>query len=277
MNQSNSSKQVLLSVIGVAILVVAVVGVSFAFFNYTRTGAANTVTTGTIHFASSQTYMNVENAFPITKSAAQSSAGAANNENVTTATVTITGDTTYGAGLAFRITAQNVTKVGVANGSVPISVLVTKTTNDQNNKISITTHDYERTNDASTNYGLIQDGSILAEGTIVGDGTEVNETITIKAFIDSAFVAITDTKEGEAIAAGHGAETGYSDVNPYSNGTTTGWINGRTVLTTAQWNALHSNPASFTIRVEAINAGGQYAYAADGTSRGTIPVPSNRS
>ena len=33
MSNSNSSKQVLLSVIGVAILVVAIVGVSFAFFN----------------------------------------------------------------------------------------------------------------------------------------------------------------------------------------------------------------------------------------------------
>ena len=49
MNQSNSSKQVLLSVIGVAILVVAVVGVSFAFFNYTRTGQQNTVRTGQIY------------------------------------------------------------------------------------------------------------------------------------------------------------------------------------------------------------------------------------
>ena len=34
----NSSKQVLLSVLGIAILVVAVVGVSFAFFSYTKTG-----------------------------------------------------------------------------------------------------------------------------------------------------------------------------------------------------------------------------------------------
>ena len=52
MNNSNQSKQILLSVIGVAILVVAVVGVSFAFFNYTRTGAANQVSTGKIKFVS---------------------------------------------------------------------------------------------------------------------------------------------------------------------------------------------------------------------------------
>ncbi len=51
MNNGNSSKQVLLSVLGIAILVVAVVGVSFAFFTYSKTGEKNNViTTGTIFF-----------------------------------------------------------------------------------------------------------------------------------------------------------------------------------------------------------------------------------
>ena len=49
MNNNNSSKQILLSVLGVAILVVAVVGISFAAFSYSKTGEkANTITTGTI-------------------------------------------------------------------------------------------------------------------------------------------------------------------------------------------------------------------------------------
>ena len=38
MNNNNSSKQILLSVLGVAILVVAVVGISFAAFSYSKTG-----------------------------------------------------------------------------------------------------------------------------------------------------------------------------------------------------------------------------------------------
>ena len=46
---NNSSKQILLSVLGVAILVVAVVGVSFAAFTFTKTDTAeNTITTGAI-------------------------------------------------------------------------------------------------------------------------------------------------------------------------------------------------------------------------------------
>lgn len=47
----NSSKQVLLSVLGIAVLVVAVVGVSFAFFSYSKNGEENNVlTTGSIFF-----------------------------------------------------------------------------------------------------------------------------------------------------------------------------------------------------------------------------------
>ncbi len=49
--ENNNSKQVLFSIIGVAVLVVAVVGVSFAFFTYSRTGTTNNViTTGKIVF-----------------------------------------------------------------------------------------------------------------------------------------------------------------------------------------------------------------------------------
>ncbi len=50
MNNNNSSKQVLLSIVGIAILVIAVVGVSFAFFTYSKTGENQLLTTGTIFF-----------------------------------------------------------------------------------------------------------------------------------------------------------------------------------------------------------------------------------
>ena len=52
----NSSKQVLLSVLGIAVLVVAVVGVSFAFFTYSKSGTMNNqLTTGSIFFNFSDT------------------------------------------------------------------------------------------------------------------------------------------------------------------------------------------------------------------------------
>ena len=39
--ENSNSKQVLLSMIGIAILIIAVVGVSFAFFTYSKTGEKN--------------------------------------------------------------------------------------------------------------------------------------------------------------------------------------------------------------------------------------------
>ena len=47
----NNSKQAVLSIVGIAVLVIAVVGVSFAFFTYSKTGTTNNViTAGSIVF-----------------------------------------------------------------------------------------------------------------------------------------------------------------------------------------------------------------------------------
>lgn len=76
--KDNSSKQILLSVLGVAILVVAVVGVSFAVFSYTGNGTVeNKITTGTL----SMTYtedtngISISNAMPMTDEAGKVLAG----------------------------------------------------------------------------------------------------------------------------------------------------------------------------------------------------------
>lgn len=64
MNNDDNSKQVLLSVLGVAILVVAVVGVSFAAFSFSKTGqVTNTITTGTI----SMSYSEPQNGITLTE------------------------------------------------------------------------------------------------------------------------------------------------------------------------------------------------------------------
>ena len=256
MEQSNQSKKVLLSVIGVAILVVAVVGVSFAFFNYTRTGGVNTVTTGTIHFNSSQSQLNISNAFPIAKSTAQE-ATTSSHDNVSVSTVTITGDTSYSGGLDFRVRAT-----GVNLHNVPVSVLVTKTGSLSNatsevasrSGDSIYTYDYEN--------GTLLENSILATGHI-SSSTSVSETITVKAFIDDALVFITDTPSGGNYDTEQTPETGYAsneNGSNASNGTTV--PNGKTAVTTTTWNALATTPATFNILVESRETGtGSYMWS----------------
>lgn len=60
MMEENGSKKVLLSVLGVAILVVAVVGISFAAFNATKESDANTISTGTISMSYSEATNGIE-------------------------------------------------------------------------------------------------------------------------------------------------------------------------------------------------------------------------
>ena len=65
--KENDQKKMLLSVLGVAILVVAVIGISFAAYTTMFTSSANTVSTGTImvSYSESGQAINVTNAMPL--------------------------------------------------------------------------------------------------------------------------------------------------------------------------------------------------------------------
>lgn len=244
MEQSNQSKKVLLSVIGVAILVVAVVGVSFAFFNYTRTGNTNTVKTGHIYFTTSQSEMNVTDLFPVA-----AATGQAVSDNLTQnggyATVTITGKTTYAGGLDYRVTAQDV-NLTVADKELPVSVYVTEGTAPS----AISSHAVYSYNVGNSSQVIAND-KILAEGHIDAvdeNAANISHTITIRTYLDRARISISDT---------------YDSSNPGTDdmGTTTTWVGTRTNFTTTEWNNFHehadatSNPVSWKIRVEASEAG----------------------
>ena len=68
--KENSQKKVLLSVLGVAILVVAVIGISFAAYSTVFKSEANTVTTGTVMVSYNEPSqaINVTNAMPMADS-----------------------------------------------------------------------------------------------------------------------------------------------------------------------------------------------------------------
>ena len=273
MNQSNSSKQVLLSVIGVAILVVAVVGVSFAFFNYTRTGNENRVRTGHIEFNTSQSVMNVSDLFPV---AAGVGKAVENNttQNGGYATVTITGKTSYTAGLDYRVLAEDV-NLEVGGKTLPISVYVTESTETNSGISNNHTYSYN-TDNGQASPNLIGEDFLLADGHIdavaaadVESATGVNHTIYIRTYLDTNKIAITDTLENSTLTPPTGE----------TNGTTSTWLGNRTRFTTAEWNAFHGDgvtgtftPVSFKIRVEAIEAGGTWTTTTP-LSTGATVVP----
>ena len=99
-----SNKKNVYLILFVVILLI-VFGVSFAFFNYTRTGSLNMVRTGNLVFNSEQgTSINLTNVFPVDVSQGISN----NNPNVGSVTINVSGDTTYTEGIEYLVTAVNV-------------------------------------------------------------------------------------------------------------------------------------------------------------------------
>lgn len=230
MDKRDSNRQVLLSVIGVAILVVAVVGVSFAFFNYTRTGLPNTIKTGTIMFESTQTRINVNNVFPVAASDV-----ATDTENVKTAEVTIKGSTNYTNGIDFIVKAEDVNlTIGQGQSAFNVPLHVTVTQQNLNGVTGLTLGSFDKTNQLANN-------STLASGKIPAN-TEVDGKLLVRVYLDASEIAISDT---------YPAETTDTNNDGYLDGTPASFGEGRTVLTTEEWNNLSTNSLSFKIRVEA--------------------------
>ena len=234
------TKKQMFIVVGVFCLVLLLGTVTYAFFNYTRTGSSNVIKTGRITFnAEEGDTVTLDGLFPITTTGEIT----ASTPGVGSLSIHVTGDTTYNEGIEYLVKAVNVTS---SNGTeLPISVKIDYTAN--NNKTIGTADDSYYTNRGgnSSIYKLlstdtIEDNGELVVGYIAPDQTGIDGNITIMAWLDAANIAITDTIEG-----------GNIEVPGYDNGTNSDWINGRTVFTTEQWNALTANGVSFQIKIEA--------------------------
>ena len=238
----NKNSKIMFSVLAIAIILIILVGITYAFFNYTRTGSGNIIKTGRIYFNSEQgTSINLTNMFPI-----DVTDGVPNdNTKVGTVTINVVGDTDYSGGIEYLIRAvdvYNTVGIGSNQKSVPISVEVSYSANGDGKVIGVLDQDYftNRGGNASLYKILakdeIKENDQLVVGYIASGETGIDGNIQIRAYLDASKIAISDTYDGEE-----------SD----NNGTTTNWVNGRVVLTTSEWNSLQANGVSFKIKVEA--------------------------
>ena len=237
----SNKKQNLLLVLGLIAFIGLVGGVTYAFFNYTRTGAGNTIRVGRIAFISRQTEtINLSNLFPIdpTETGIMD-----DEEKVGTLEIEIEGDTDYVDGVEYLISTVN-SSITSNGKTLPISLDVTVT----NLGTSSDSYFTARNSKNATIYKkLVGDTLTGDEQVLVGyikpnttSGTKegVNGKITIKAYLDKNKILISDTyNDGE---------------KPTDNmGTPASLGEGKTVFTTTEWNALQQNGVSFQIKVEA--------------------------
>ena len=239
---NNKNKQILFGIIGILILVIAVVGVTFAFFNYTRTGNDNIVQAGRIVFNSTENNtINLENAFPITSTQAQT-----DTTNAKSLQVRVTGDTSYSKGIEYLITATDVHMTTTTGKTVPVTIEVSVTGNNSKT-LGTSDEDYYTNRGGNTSiYKVEYDGDLnnddhILVGYIAPDNTQtgVDGIINIKAYFNDADILISDT---------------YNNGNAPTDelGTPASLGEGKTVLTTSEWNSLTgANALSFKIKVEA--------------------------
>ena len=246
------TKKQMFIVIGVFALVMMLGTVTYAFFNYTRTGSANTVGTGRIAFNSSQSpVINLSNAFPI-----DVTEGIPNDSTkVGSITINVRGDTNYSGGVEYLVSAINVTNTvgsGATAKTLPISIDVSVTGNTENDPtttLGTSDNSYftNRGTSAATSIYKVLAGDTLTEDTdilvgyIKSGSTGVDGNITIRAYIDMAKVAISDT---------YPEENTDTNNDGYIDGTTTTWKGDRVVFTTAEWDALRTSGISFQVKVE---------------------------
>ncbi len=161
-NSNKGNKQVLLSILGVAILVVAVIGISFAAFNYSKTGTkVNTITTGTITMSYSEPTngINLVDALPTTDAKGKALTGDGKVFDFTVS-ATIDGVTT----INYDITAAK-DETSTLDDSI-IKVYLTNMDGDSDTEILAPTRASELPTTTSSSSGAPDGQFILRSGTI---------------------------------------------------------------------------------------------------------------
>ena len=184
----------LLGIIGI------VSGVTFAFFNYTRTGGANTISVGNLTFNSSNgTAINISNVFPIARANIDTE-----TDYVGSVTINVSGSTDYDKGIEYVVRAVDVNNrlfgLDIAR-EIPIGIDVSYTNNGTGNTIGTENNNYfnEGVRGGNTSYykvvapRTIEENDQLVVGYIAPGSTGINGNIEIKAFIDEEYVGISDT------------------------------------------------------------------------------------
>ena len=181
--EENSSRKVLLSVLGVAILVVAVIGVSFALYSTSSTGNNNSISTGTItmSYTEPSNGINLTNALPISDAEGKSLKG---EGNVFTFTVSATASGTVTVPYEINITKDSSTTL--ADGAV--AVYLTKGTTTETEVVAkklmsqVVTTANKSTN-RTDSYKLYSTNVVYQNGTVkTGEATT---TYNLRIWVDA--------------------------------------------------------------------------------------------
>lgn len=172
MNNNISSKQIIISILGVIILIVAVIGISFAAFTYSQAGTkVNTITIGkiTMNYTEATNGITLNDALPMTDDTGKTLTGSGNTFDFTVnANIQGSGTTT----INYLITITEVTTTFANTG---IKVYLTSN-NDATVELTPTKVSELPTTQSNNTAGAPTGQRILKTGTVTVTNTTVDQT-----------------------------------------------------------------------------------------------------
>ena len=184
-DNNNNSKQVLLSVLGVAILVVAVVGVSFAAFSYSKPGTvANTITTGsiTMNYSEPENGIKLTDALPMSDDQGKELTGE-NNTFDFTVTASVSGSATINYAI-IAVPDEGNSGTAVTDDTVKVYLTDQSDTPTGNTTEPQILSSLAAANTASSAGVSGVDGYVLKTGTY--SGTSNTDNYRLRMWIDAA-------------------------------------------------------------------------------------------
>lgn len=172
MNNNISSKQIIISILGVIILIVAVIGISFAAFTYSQAGTkVNTITIGkiTMNYTEATNGITLNDALPMTDDTGKTLTGSGNTFDFTVnANIQGSGTTT----INYLITITEVTTTFANTG---IKVYLTSN-DDATVELTPTKVSELPTTQSNNTAGAPTGQRILKTGTVTVTNTTVDQT-----------------------------------------------------------------------------------------------------
>ena len=197
----DNKKYVTLIVSSIVLLIALIVGVSYAFFNYTKTGESNTIKTAQISFyASNNLLIDVENDFPQDASLTPEELEAMKTSH--SGTLSVSANTTLTKGVEYNIYAikgaEIAGKTRMKDESIKFQ-LVPNFTSGQNG-FTIKTNSYA----SPTNLSFGANDKILLSTGLVKDISSLSTvSYTYYMWIDGEKVLVSSTTKRETLPEGN--------------------------------------------------------------------------
>lgn len=188
--KKNNELKILISVL-VLIILVTILGSTYAFFNYTRTGSTNTVSTGHISFNFNDgSDLTLGNAFPATSS---------DVNNVLSKTFTITAHTTLDAGIHYNVyVVYGDAVTGKTRFRDDIMTFQYVPPADGNGFTTLT-NNYS----SPASLTFVSGKALIASGLVRNTTASTTKTFTLNAWIDSDKMNISSTTKRATLAEGN--------------------------------------------------------------------------